>query len=179
MTPRQTEGPFYFDPRLTRADIAEDRSGVPLRLRLQVVEAKGCAPATGARVDIWHCDADGVYSGYAREGAADAAWLRGTQLADAEGIVAFETIYPGWYSGRAVHIHCKAWLTDGREITSQLYFPDELTDQIHARPPYAQRGQRRRRNDDDGIFRRAGGAAMLDMRGNPDGHLGSVVIALS
>ncbi|HYD39150.1 MAG TPA: intradiol ring-cleavage dioxygenase, partial [Allosphingosinicella sp.] len=133
LTPRQTEGPFYFDPRLVRRDIREGRPGVPLRLRLQVVVAADCAPVAGARVDIWHCDAAGAYSGYDSERTAGQAWLRGTQIADAEGVVAFDTLYPGWYPGRAPHVHFKAWLPEGRgEVTSQLYFPDALSDAVYA-----------------------------------------------
>ncbi|HEX8262897.1 MAG TPA: hypothetical protein VF547_08495, partial [Allosphingosinicella sp.] len=95
VTPRQTEGPFYFDPKRVRPDVREGRPGLPLRLRLQVVTAAGCAPVAGARVDIWHCDAAGTYSGYGSERSAGEAWLRGTQFADVDGVVAFETIYPG------------------------------------------------------------------------------------
>lgn len=178
VTPRQTEGPFYFDPRLTRPDLAEGRPGVPLTLRLQVVEAAGCALSPGARVDVWHCDAGGAYSGYESEGSAGETFLRGTQIADADGVVTFRTLYPGWYAGRAVHIHCKAWLPDGREVASQLYFPEALTDRVHAQPPYAQRGGQRRRNEDDRIFRSSEGAPLLDMRRAGDGYEGAIVIAL-
>src|SRR5687768_1180315 len=114
LTPRQTEGPIYFDPRLVRRDIREGRPGAPLRLRLQVVGAEDCAPHPRARVDIWHCDSAGAYTGYDSESSAGETWLRGTQLADAEGVVEFQTLYPGWYPGRAVHVHVKAWAADGR-----------------------------------------------------------------
>jgi protocatechuate 3,4-dioxygenase beta subunit len=120
VTPEQTEGPFYFDPGLVRADLAEGKTGVPLTLRLQIVEAAACAPSERARVDVWHCDAAGVYSGYDRERSAGARWLRGTQFADAQGIVRFNSLYPGWYTGRAPHIHVKAWLPDGRDLTSHV-----------------------------------------------------------
>jgi protocatechuate 3,4-dioxygenase beta subunit len=161
LTPRQTEGPFYFDPRLVRRDIREGRPGVPLRLRLQVVRAADCAAEGRARVDVWHCDAAGAYSGYDSERTSGEAWLRGTQMTDAEGVVAFETLFPGWYRGRATHIHCKAWIADGREIASQIYFPDDLSDRIHSEGAYAGRGGRRVRNGDDGLFRSAGGAVPL------------------
>ncbi|HEX6375744.1 MAG TPA: intradiol ring-cleavage dioxygenase [Allosphingosinicella sp.] len=179
LTPQQTEGPFYFDPRLVRQDIREGRPGVRLRLRLQVVGAADCAPAEGARVDLWHCDAAGVYSGYDRENSAGEAWLRGTQLADVDGVVAFETLYPGWYEGRATHIHCKARTEDGREIVSQIYFPDELSARIHADSAYRGRDGRRVRNDEDGIFRRAGGAVPLaELVRSAAGYDGAVVLAL-
>jgi protocatechuate 3,4-dioxygenase beta subunit len=179
VTPRQTEGPFYFDPRLVRQDIREGRPGVPLRLRLQVVAAAGCVPAERARVDIWHCDAAGSYSGYDREATAGETWLRGTQHTDADGVADFDTIYPGWYSGRATHIHCKAWMAGGREITSQIYFPDDLSDRIYAEGPYAGRGDDRLRNGDDGIFGRAGEAApVAEVVRTPAGLEGAVVLAM-
>lgn len=179
-TPRQTEGPFYFDPRLVRADMTEGRPGVPLALRLQVVDADGCALAERARVDVWHCDAAGAYSGYERERTGGETWLRGTQIADQEGIVAFRTVYPGWYQGRAPHIHFKSWLGDGRELTSQLYFPDALSDRIYANAPYAGRGGRPLRNAEDGIFRRLGGAApMAEVRPGAGGYEAAMVIALA
>ena len=162
VTPRQTEGPFYFDPKLVRRDVREGRPGLPLRLRLQVVGAAACVPVAGARVDIWHCDPAGAYSGYESEGSGGETWLRGTQLADSNGVVLFETVYPGWYPGRATHIHCKAWLPEGKgEITSQLYFPDDLSDAVYREPPYSDRRGQRLRNDDDGIFRQSGREAPL------------------
>jgi len=180
VTPEQTEGPFYFDPELVRQDIAEGKAGVPLRLRLQIVDAAACAPSRRARVDIWRCDAAGAYSGYDREHSAGARWLRGTQFADAEGVAAFTTLYPGWYQGRAPHIHVKAWLPDGRELTSQLYFPDALSDAIYGQGAYAARAGRRQRNGDDGIFRRAGGdVPMAEVARSADGYDGAIVIALS
>jgi protocatechuate 3,4-dioxygenase beta subunit len=179
VTPRQTEGPFYFDPRLVRQDIRDGRPGVPLRLRLQIVAASECAPAERARVDIWHCDAAGAYSGYDREATAGETWLRGTQHSDADGIVSFDTLYPGWYSGRATHIHCKAWMAGGREITSQIYFPDDLSDRLYAESAYAGRGGERLRNGDDGIFRRAGeGVPLAEVVRTPAGLEGAVVLAL-
>jgi protocatechuate 3,4-dioxygenase beta subunit len=180
-TPAQTEGPFYFDPRLVRQDIAEGRPGVPLRLRLQIVDAEACAPLRGARVDLWHCDAAGTYSGYDGEGSAGETFLRGTQFADADGIVSFATVYPGWYQGRATHIHCKAWTDAGREVTSQAYFPDELSDAVYQGGAYARRGGRRLLNRDDGIFRRAGGgeATLIEVRRTAEGYDGAIVVALA
>jgi len=179
LTPRQTEGPFYFDPRLVRRDISEGRPGARLRLRLQVVGAGDCSPAPRTRVDIWHCDSAGVYSGYESERSAGGKWLRGTQFADADGVVAFETLYPGWYEGRATHVHCKVATPDGREVTSQIYFPDPLSDQVYAQSAYRGRGGRRLRNDEDGIFRQAGGSVPLArMVRSAGGFDGAVVLAL-
>ena len=181
VTPRQTEGPFYFDPRLVRRNVKQGRPGLPLRLRLQVVRAAACAPVAGARVDIWHCDAAGAYSGYDSERSAGQAWLRGTQFADRNGIVAFETIYPGWYRGRATHIHCKAWLPEGRgEIASQIYFPDAVSDSVYAQPPYSSRGGRRLRNREDGIFSGSrDGVPIAETKQGPAGIDAALVLALS
>jgi protocatechuate 3,4-dioxygenase beta subunit len=179
LTPRQTEGPFYFDPRLVRRDIREGRPDERLRLRLQVVGAEDCAPALRARVDIWHCDPAGVYSGYDSERSAGETWLRGTQLADADGVVAFETLYPGWYEGRATHVHCKVRTPDGREVVSQIYFPDPVSDRVYEQTLYRGRGGRRLRNDDDGIFRRSGGSSPLaQIVRSTEGLDGAVVLAL-
>ena len=180
LTPRQTEGPFYFDSALVRRDIKEGRAGVPLRLRLQIVGAADCAPAAGARVDIWHCDAGGAYSGYDRQRGSGETFLRGTQFAGTDGVAAFDTLYPGWYEGRAPHVHCKIWLPGGTELTSQIYFPDALSDRLYRDGPYAGRGERRMRNADDGIFRSLDGRAPLAaMSSTAAGYDGAIVIALS
>jgi len=141
LTPQSESGPYYLDPKLVRADIAEDRPGVPLALRLRVIEAGSCAPISGARVDIWHCDARGIYSGY--PGQSDThkldqtgkTFLRGTQMADASGWAAFKTIYPGWYAGRATHIHFKVFLDDTTVLTGQTFFPEALNEFIYGNVP--------------------------------------------
>lgn len=180
VTPEQTEGPFYFDPEMVRQDIGEGKAGAPLRLRLQIVDAAGCAPGPRARVDIWHCDAEGAYSGYDRERTRGQRWLRGTQFADAEGVAEFRTVWPGWYQGRAPHIHVKAWLPDRREVTSQLYFADALSDAVYSQGPYAGRAGRRLRNGDDRIFRSSGDAVpIVQASAAADGYDGAIVIALS
>lgn len=153
--PETMEGPFYVDPRLVRRDITEGRAGVPLSLRMQVVEAD-CAPIRNARVDVWHCDAQGLYSGFNGD---DGTFLRGTQASDARGLVSFSTIYPGWYPGRTTHIHFKVFL--GREdvMTGQIFFPDDLSAGVFARPEYGGRGARDVMNGEDFIARRAGPGA--------------------
>ena len=179
VTPEQTEGPFYFDPALVRQDITEGKAGMPLRLRLQIVDAAACVPSQRARVDLWQCDAAGVYSGYDQERSAGQRWLRGTQFTDADGVATFRSLYPGWYEGRAPHIHVKAWLPDGRELTSQLYFPDDLSDAVYREGSYAARDGRHMRNGDDRIFQRAGGdVPMARVARAADGYDGATVIAL-
>ena len=147
--PALTEGPYFVDVKLDRSDIRSDpadgtrRPGAPLRITLRVSRLAGgaCAPLPGAVVDVWHCDAAGAYSGVADRGGSTVghAFLRGFQTTDAGGLVAFTTIYPGAYPGRAVHVHFKvraaAGLGRAHELTSQLFFDDELTDRVHARPP--------------------------------------------
>jgi len=171
VTPEQMEGPFFTDVRLNRSDIRSDptdksvKEGVPLALTLRVsaVGSTGCAPLAGATVDVWHCDAAGVYSDSSGN-TAGKKFLRGHQVTDANGAVRFTTIYPGWYPGRAVHIHFKvrtfAGPALGNEITSQLYFDEAVTDRVLARAPYSVRGQRTR-NSDDGLYRRGGSRLLL------------------
>ncbi|WP_412759738.1 intradiol ring-cleavage dioxygenase [Methylorubrum subtropicum] len=141
LTPQAIEGPFYTDPRLVRTDITEGRAGVPLRLRLRVIEAGPCTPLAGARVDVWHCDAQGLYSAYPGQGdsrridTSGQTFLRGTQETDASGWAAFDTIYPGWYPGRATHIHLKVFLDRRTVLTGQIYFPDALSEFLYTQVP--------------------------------------------
>jgi protocatechuate 3,4-dioxygenase beta subunit len=146
LTPQSIEGPFYLDPKLVRAQIAEGRAGVPLRIDLRVIDGATCKPSERARVDIWHADAQGIYSGYEGQGdnqnlsTVGQKFLRGTQFTDSEGAVRFETIYPGWYVGRATHIHFKVFLDDRNVLAGQMYFPDAVNEFIYANiPAYANR----------------------------------------
>jgi protocatechuate 3,4-dioxygenase beta subunit len=166
LTPEAVQGPFYFDPKLVRADITEGKPGAPLKLTLRVVEVRDCANTEGARVDVWHSDGLGVYSGYADQETGSTkgeTFLRGTQFTGADGQVRFDTIYPGWYPGRTPHIHFKILLDAQGLVTGQLYFPDPLTEHIYATlSPYRERkAERDTMNANDGIFRRQGGAETL------------------
>ena len=153
--PRQTEGPFFVDGDLERSDLRIDprtgavKPGVPLRLAFRVsrVGASACAPLAGAQVHVWHCDAAGDYSSVRdpRAPKAGEAFLRGFQKTDAAGTARFLTIYPGWYPGRAVHVHFKIRTADAprsAEFTSQLYFDEALSERVYATAPYASRGRR-------------------------------------
>jgi protocatechuate 3,4-dioxygenase beta subunit len=160
------QGPFYLDDKLVRAAIADGRLGAPLALALQVVEARTCAAFDKARVDVWHCDGLGLYSGYARQATGSAegeTFLRGTQFTDGDGRVAFDTIYPGWYPGRTPHIHFKVILDDKDLVAGQLYFPEPVSEQIYAtRSPYRERKEERDTNNaNDFIFLDHGGADTL------------------
>ena len=171
--PRQTEGPYFVDERLDRSDIRSDpsdgsiRPGIPLQLTINVsrITPGACAPFKDALVDVWHCDAAGVYSDVDDMSTTGKKFLRGYQVTDVGGKAEFMTIYPGWYPGRTVHIHFKI-RTDfaarrGHSFTSQLYFYDAFTDRVHAQPPYAANGQRDMRNEDDMIFRDGGDQLIL------------------
>jgi protocatechuate 3,4-dioxygenase beta subunit len=174
--PEQTEGPYFVDERLHRSDIRSDPTnggiapGTPLILTFQVMRlsAGDCQPMTNAQIDIWQCDANGIYSDVQDPGfnTIGRKFLRGYQLTDTQGIARFLTIYPGWYPLRTVHIHFKIRTAqlEGRrfEFTSQVYFPDELTDRIHAATPYASQGVRRVKNRQDFIFRHGGERLMLE-----------------
>jgi protocatechuate 3,4-dioxygenase beta subunit len=176
LRPQQTEGPFFVEERLNRSDIRTDpvtgaaSPGTPLGLTFRTSRVAGgrCTPLAGATIDLWHCDALGAYSDVRdpRYPTVGRKFLRGFQTTDASGVARFTTIYPGWYEGRAVHIHFKV-RTDptarGREFTSQLYFDDALTDAVHRRPPYAARGARRTRNEDDGLFLHGGRSLLLNV----------------
>ena len=190
--PEQTEGPYFVDERLHRSDIRSDptdtqlRPGTPLTLQLLVsrLNVGNCQPLPGAQVDIWHCDALGLYSDVRDPGfdTVGKKFLRGYQVTDARGEVRFVTVYPGWYPGRTVHIHFKIRTAPvakrSFEFTSQLYFNDELTDRVHAAPPNAANGPRTARNQHDWIFRRDGDRLMLDVTTAVDGYAATFPIGL-
>lgn len=185
-TPRQTEGPFYFDTGEFRRDITEGKPGATLLVSLRLVEAGSCEPIPGAVVDVWHSDAIGHYSGYRGQGAENAnttgeTFLRGKQVTDENGNVEFETIYPGWYRGRTVHIHFKAG-SDGRSlISSQLYFPDAVTDAVSLAEPYSARSSRRTLNEDDGVLDddTPTPALLGNVTQNGDGYMVSLTIGVT
>jgi protocatechuate 3,4-dioxygenase beta subunit len=177
LTPELTEGPFFVNGNLVRTDITQDRAGVPLSLKINVVDPDSCTAIENAAVDIWHCDALGYYSGVAgnQPGQGDPVpddidsiptdtFLRGVQLTDADGNVMFDTIYPGWYSGRAIHIHMKVYAGGDVDQTSdtyagghtshtgQLFFDEETNDLVFAHEPYSTRVTTRLANNDDSIL---------------------------
>jgi protocatechuate 3,4-dioxygenase beta subunit len=136
-------------------------------------------------VDVWHCDATGIYSDARDPGGSTVGqkFLRGAQTTDGAGLARFTTIYPGWYPGRAVHIHFKVRTTPtaarGQEFTSQIYFDDALTDQVHALEPYARRGRQRLRNDGDGLFRSGGRQLLAPVTRGGQGYAAQFDLALS
>ena len=190
--PEQTEGPYFVDERLNRSDIRSDpadgrvKSGTHLALTLLVsrLGAGDCQPLPGAQVDIWHCDAQGIYSDVQDPefNTIGQKFLRGYQITDLRGEVRFVTVYPGWYPGRTVHIHFKIRTSlmakRSFEFASQLYFDDGLTDRVHTALPYATSGPRTVRNQHDWIFRRGGDRLMLAPTTVADGYAASFAIGL-
>ncbi|MGI8477798.1 MAG: intradiol ring-cleavage dioxygenase [Thermomicrobiales bacterium] len=181
LTPELTDGPFYLPDELIRKDITEGKAGLPLRLRILVNDPTACTPLANAAVDLWHCDAQGYYSGVTGENpgsgatiaaAASSTFMRGIQLTGADGIAEFMTVYPGWYAGRAIHIHLKvhvdgaAGAVDGGtpaaggstytgghvSHTGQLFFDDTLSDEVFKLDAYAGRTGSRLLNSGDGIL---------------------------
>jgi len=192
--PELTEGPYFVDEKLERSDIRSDPSDgsvkpgtlLAIAFNVSTVGTGECVPLAGASVDVWHCDALGVYSdaqdpSFATKGQK---FLRGYQLTDSSGAAKFTTIYPGWYQGRAVHVHFKIRTPRSGggiyEFTSQLFFDDALSDRVFAQPPYAQKGQRTTLNSNDGIFRNGGDQLLLAVTpaGADDGYAGAFDIGL-
>jgi protocatechuate 3,4-dioxygenase beta subunit len=191
--PQQTEGPYFVDEKLNRADVRSDpKSGkvcegaqLDLVFNVSRVSEGVCQPLRNAIVDVWQCDALGVYSDVRDTGGrfntVGQQFLRGHQVTDANGVARFVTIYPGWYQGRTVHIHFKIRTPGaGRnyEFTSQLYFDDAFTDRVMRRAPYSSKGDRTVRNAQDGIFRRGGEQLMLAVKPSGAGYTSAFDIGL-
>ncbi len=191
LTPNKTEGPYFVDEKLNRSDIRTDPSdgsvqpGTPVSLTMVVVRADGsCAPVSGAIVDIWHANAAGKYSDISSEGTSGKKYLRGLQASDANGQAKFTTIFPGWYQGRAVHIHFKVRVFIGSnqtfEFTSQLFFDPSTASAVYETGVYASRGQATTANTSDGIYGSDGSKLVVAL--TPDGnggYAGTFVVGLS
>jgi len=177
LTPEMTEGPYYVPGEKVRRNITEGKPGTPLDLRLTVVDASTCKPIKSAVVDIWHADALGVYSG-AVAGDPGTNFMRGIQKTDATGLARFTSVYPGWYQGRAVHIHVKVHLGGTVVHTGQFFFDDALTDAVYRRTPYSTRGPRDTRNDADSIYRNGGSRSMLKVTRLGTGYRGAITMGV-
>jgi protocatechuate 3,4-dioxygenase beta subunit len=200
-TPQQTEGPYFVEGMPKRSDIRSDPSdglvqqGIPLRLILHVydVDNGSCIPLNGSRVDIWHANSQGVYSGVNDQSTSGKKFLRGYQVTDDNGTVRFITIYPGWYQGRAIHIHVKVHTIEGLEKalewTSQFYFNNSINAQVHTQPPYSNHGPPDMTNEQDGIYTGAsidglvysnsGKYLMLNLTKDGQSYLGTFNIVLN
>ncbi|MEO8540524.1 MAG: intradiol ring-cleavage dioxygenase [bacterium] len=186
VTPELTEGPYFVDEKLNRSDIRTDSvsnkasAGTPLLLSVGVFQASStqCIPLANAQVDVWHCDAAGVYSDVSGN---TEDFLRGYQVTDSSGQAKFTTVYPGWYQGRAVHIHFKVRLQkDGKnyEFTSQWFFDEAMNDAAYTVAPYSSRGKRTTMNANDSIFRQSGGQLTLAPTKSGNGYAAPFNIAI-
>jgi protocatechuate 3,4-dioxygenase beta subunit len=175
LTPELTEGPYYLPNEAVRRNITEGRPGTPLALRLTVVDASTCKAIRNAKVDIWHADAVGVYSGVQGN---TGTFMRGIQPTNAHGIALFDTVYPGWYQGRAVHVHVKVHLGGSVVHTGQLFFPDTLTDAVYKNAPYDTRGARDTRNATDSIYRNGGSRSVLALVKSGSGYVGTIAMGV-
>lgn len=196
MTSATTQGPYYFDADKVRGDIREDREGTKLRLAIKVLDSETCKPVPNAVVDIWHCDAKGLYSGAESlsqggggaapggpptgappggggdlEPADDKRYLRGTQVTDKNGVVEFTTIWPGWYRGRTTHIHAMVHIGNDRSLTTQMMFDESLNGKVYAQAPYSAHTGRDTFNDGDNIFKQE---MLLKVTEEDDGYLATI-----
>ncbi|MFI7125179.1 intradiol ring-cleavage dioxygenase [Nonomuraea sp. NPDC050153] len=198
LTPAATQGPYYFDADKIRSDIREDKPGVRLRVGIRVQDSETCSPMSNAVVEIWHCDAAGLYSGAEKESQDDATsgpppggftdkavmsdmkpsdakrYLRGAQVTNGDGIVEFMTNWPGWYPGRTVHIHTMVHFSDWRVLNTQIMFDEALNSKVLATPPYATHTGRDTFNSGDNIFR---DGMLLRVVEDGDGYLGTIILS--
>jgi protocatechuate 3,4-dioxygenase beta subunit len=178
-TPTETVGPYPSLIDLFRSDIREGKSGTQLDLALTVVNtATSCAPMAGVNVEIWQCDASGNYSQYGSERSQ--TYLRGIQTTDANGQVRFTTVYPGWYQGRATHIHVEVTRNGQSLKVTQIAFPDSVNADVYGSGVYAARGNNPTTNARDGIFADSINSEMASVAGNPSsGYLATFTIGLT
>ena len=176
LTPEMTEGPYYVPDEAVRRNITEGLPGTPLALHLTVVNASTCQAIAGAKVDIWHANALGVYSGVQGN---TGTFMRGVQPTNAHGHALFETVYPGWYTGRTVHVHVKVHLGGNVVHTGQLFFPAAITNAVYAKAPYSQHGTTAdTANAADAIFRNGGSYGMLKLKQASSGYAASITMGV-
>jgi protocatechuate 3,4-dioxygenase beta subunit len=165
VTPSETAGPFPSITLPVRSDVREDRTGLLLTLAVSVVNTNaGCAAVTNASVEISHCDAAGNYSEYGN--LTSSTWLRGIQPVDSNGIARFTTVYPGWYAGRATHIHLEVFVNNQSVKTTQLAFPEEINSAVYASGVYASKGQNPTKNTGDNVFSDGFTSELATLTGN-------------
>jgi protocatechuate 3,4-dioxygenase beta subunit len=206
-TPQQIEGPYFVDDMPNRSDIRSDTSddsiqeGIPLRLVFRVYDVNdadgdgvgSCTPLEDAKVDIWHSNAQGLYSAVRDDGTGGNDFLRGYQMTDSNGTAQFTTVFPGWYDGRAIHIHIKVRDYDGSnetlEWTSQFYLNNSINELVHTQPPYSEHGPVPMTNEDDFIYTGAstdgliqintGQHLMLDVKKDDQGYIGAFDVGVN
>jgi protocatechuate 3,4-dioxygenase beta subunit len=162
-----------------RSDIREGRSGLPLSLTIAVVDVNNaCAPVAGAAVDIWQCDALGNYSQYGSQ--RNLTYLRGIQTTGADGHVSFVTIYPGWYQGRATHIHVEVQINGRSAKVTQIAFPEDISAAVYRTGAYASGGQNPTSNTSDGVFRDGVAEELITLTGDTsNGYSGTFRVGVS
>lgn len=164
ITDTETDGPYpLYNSRgssINRAAIADGKEGIPLSMVITIKNVNdNCAILSNARVDIWHCDKDGYYSGYSNSGYlgtqnnTSLVFCRGLQYTDANGEAKFTTIYPGWYQGRVTHIHVQVYVDNVLKLTSQIAFPEEINTEVYKTALYSAHGQNSTRNTSDSIIK--------------------------
>jgi protocatechuate 3,4-dioxygenase beta subunit len=191
LAPLVTEGPFWVDEKLNRSDITDGQSGVPLAITLNVVDADDdCSAYAGATVDVWHANPDGNYSdepaGMGNDDTEGQTFLRGYQVSDSKGQVTFKTIYPGFYSGRTVHIHVRVRTFDGNNtttnFTTQLFFDESTNSTVFASGDYSG-GSRNTTNATDSVYteeQQDGNVLLVPLTGGvANGYSGEATVALS
>ncbi len=178
VTPSETIGPYPSLVDLFRSDIREGKSGTTLTLKLKVVNANSaCAVVPDANVEIWHVDAAGNYSQYGSQ--TGQTYLRGIQTTDANGEVTFTTIYPGWYQGRATHIHIEVTIGGVSRKVTQIAFPESINNAVHGSGAYASRGTNPLSNRADGIFADSLDSELVTPSGDPtNGYTASFTIGV-
>ena len=179
VTPEETAGPYPSVVSIVRSDIREGKSGVPLNLTITVVNtSNGCAPVANANVEIWHCDVSGNYSEYGSQ--TTQTYLRGIQTTDASGQAHFTTIYPGWYQGRATHIHIEVKINSRSVKVTQIAFPEAINNTVYASSVYASRGSNPTSNLSDGIFADSLSSELVTPAGAPSsGYTASCQVAIA
>jgi len=198
VTPEGEIGPYFADDSasgfdrsdiLSNLDGTDTQTGVPLSLSIYIVDTENdCAALEGAQVDIWHCNAEGVYSDIAAESTTSETWLRGYQLSDSNGLVSFSTIIPGWYEGRTTHIHLRvrskyseASSTSDGTNTTQLFFPQALIDTLNSSvAPYSSHGANSTTNASDRVYsEQTDGETLLTLSGSTSsGYSASYTVGL-
>ena len=189
ITPEETAGPYpdrigmidnstYF-----RRDITEGKSGLALTLAITVVNVRtNCAAVSGANVEIWQCDAAGNYSEYSQPGfdGTGQTFLRGVQTTDGTGMVTLRTIYPGWYAGRATHIHVEIFMNGAAVKTTQIAFPEDVSAAVYRTGVYASHGQNSTTNARDNVFSDGTDAEMATLTGDATaGYTATLKIGIS
>jgi protocatechuate 3,4-dioxygenase beta subunit len=180
VSPNETIGPFPSLSDFVRSDVRENKQGLSLTLTITVVNTNSaCAPVAGAMVDIWQCDADGNYSQYGSERTL--TYLRGLQTTEATGRVTFVTIYPGWYQGRATHIHVEVTVNGRSAKVTQIAFPEDVTAQVYRTGVYASSGQNPTTNARDNVFSDGVANELITITGGDatSGYTGSFQVGIA